>query len=79
MDVLLDPYELDLQCLFFKMTMVANNELVLKEVLDKNLITRLWVKITSFPILKIKLSLFLELVEITCVQVLGSIEDEQCF
>ncbi len=79
MDVLLDPYELDLQSLFFKMTMVANNELVLKEVLDKNLITRLWVKITSFPILKIKLSLFLELVEITCVQVLGSIEDEQCF
>jgi hypothetical protein len=78
-DVLLDPYELDLQSLFFKMTMVANNELVLKEVLDKNLITRLWVKITSFPILKIKLSLFLELVEITCVQVLGSIEDEQCF
>ncbi len=79
MDVLLDPYELDLQSLFFKMTMVANNELVLKEVLDKNLITRLWVKIISFPILKIKLSLFLELVEITCVQVLGSIEDEQCF
>jgi hypothetical protein len=78
-DVLLDPYELDLQSLFFKMTMVANNELVLKEVLDKNLITRLWVKIISFPILKIKLSLFLELVEITCVQVLGSIEDEQCF
>jgi hypothetical protein len=38
-DVLLDPYELDLQCSFLKMTMVANNELVLKEVLDKNLVT----------------------------------------
>jgi hypothetical protein len=36
--------------------MVANNELVLKDVLDKNLVTWLWVKITSFPILKIKLS-----------------------
>jgi hypothetical protein len=51
-DVLLDPYELDLQCLFFIMTMVANSELVL----DKNPIIQLWVKITSFPILKIKLS-----------------------
>jgi hypothetical protein len=38
-DALLDPYELDLQCSFFKMTMVANNELVLKEVLDKSLVT----------------------------------------
>jgi hypothetical protein len=38
MDVLLDPYELDLQYSFFKMTMATNNELVLKEVLDKNLV-----------------------------------------
>ncbi len=37
-DVLLDPYELDLQYSFFKMTMATNNELVLKEVLDKNLV-----------------------------------------
>ncbi len=36
---LLDPYELDLQCSVFKMTMVANNELVLKRVLHKNLFT----------------------------------------
>jgi hypothetical protein len=36
-DVLLDPYELDLQCSSFKMTMVANSELMLGEVLDKNL------------------------------------------
>jgi len=38
-DALLDPYELDLQCSFLKMTMVENNELVLREVLDKNLVT----------------------------------------
>jgi hypothetical protein len=41
--------------------------------------TQLWARIISSPILKIKLSEFIKLVEITCVQVLGSVEDEWCF
>jgi aerobic-type carbon monoxide dehydrogenase small subunit (CoxS/CutS family) len=35
-EVLLESYELDLQCSFCKMTMVINSELVLKEVSNKN-------------------------------------------
>jgi hypothetical protein len=54
-DAFLDPYELNLQCLFSRMTMPVNIEFVLKEVWDKNSVTRLWAKITSSPILKIKL------------------------
>jgi len=64
---------------FFKMTMATNNESGLKEVSKKNLVTWLWAKITSSCILKIKLSKFIKLAKITCVQVLGSIKDEQCF
>jgi hypothetical protein len=90
-DLLLDPYELDLPCLFFKMTMAANNESVLKEVLDKNnesvlkevldknLVFQLWAKITYFPIFKIKLLEFFKLAKITCVHVLGFVKDEWCF
>jgi hypothetical protein len=59
--------------------MATNSESVLKEVSKKNLVTRLWAKITSSPILNIKLSKFIKLAEISCVQVLGSIKDEQCF
>jgi hypothetical protein len=38
----------------------------------------LWARIISSPILKIKLSEFTKLVEITCVQVLF-VDDEWCF
>jgi hypothetical protein len=59
--------------------MATNNESMLKEVSNKNLVTRLWAKITSSHILNIKFFKFIKLVEIACVQVLGSIKDEQCF
>jgi len=38
-DASFDPCELDLYCLFFKMTMVVNSESALKEVSNKNLVT----------------------------------------
>ncbi len=72
-DALLDPYELDLQCLFFKMTMAANSESVLKEVLDKNSIVG---KNYFFSNPKNQTFRFIKLVKITCVHVLGSIKDE---
>ncbi len=59
--------------------MFANSESVLKEVLGKNPVTQLWAKITSSPIFKIKLLEFIKLVKITCVHVLGSINDEWWF
>jgi hypothetical protein len=61
------------------MTMVANSELVLKEVLDKNPVIRFWAKITYSPIFKIKLLEFIKLAKIRCVHVLGFVKDEWCF
>jgi hypothetical protein len=59
------------------MTMATNSESVLKEMLNKT--WSLNCAQISFPIFKIKLSKFIKLVEITCVQVLGFVEDEWCF
>jgi hypothetical protein len=47
--------------------MVTNRELVLKKVFDVNPMTRLWVKINYFTILKLNLLEFIKLIEITCV------------
>ncbi len=58
--------------------MVATNEAVVKEESLVNRVTRLWTKINSSSIFKRKLSKFIKLVEIACVQVLGSIENECC-
>ncbi len=60
-----------------KMTMIGDNEAILKEVSNTNPITQLWAKIGTYAILKHKLSKFIKLVEIT--HVLGSMEDECCF
>ncbi len=59
--------------------MAVNSESMLKEVSNKNSITRLWAKISSSPILKIKLLKFIKLAKIACVQVLGFVEDEFIF
>ncbi len=59
--------------------MVANNEAIMKEESLVNLVIRLWTKINSSSILKHKLSKFIKLVEIACVQVLRSVENERCF
>jgi len=64
---LLDGQFLDSQCSLFKLTMATNSELVLKKVFDVKPMTRLWVNISSFTILKLKLSKFIKLVEIACV------------
>ncbi len=60
------------------MIMTTNNEQIMREKSLVNHIMRLWTKISSFFILKHKLSKFMMLVEIACVQVLGFVEDEQC-
>lgn len=59
--------------------MVKNKKLFLKEDFLVNLVIRLSVKISSYVILKHKLLEFIKLVEIACVQVLKSMEDELAF
>jgi hypothetical protein len=67
---------LNLKCSYFKMTVAINNEQIMKEKSLVNLVMRLWTKISSFLILKHKLSKFMKLIEITHVQVLGFVKDE---
>jgi uncharacterized protein VirK/YbjX len=61
------------------MTMTTNSEGIMKENSLVNFITRLWAKFNSFAIFKHYFSKFKKLVDITCVQVLGSMDDEGCF
>jgi len=59
--------------------MAKNNKSILKEDFLVNLVIRLSVKISSYVILKHKLLEFIKLIEIACVQVLKSMEDELAF
>ncbi len=52
---------------------------VIAMISDKNLVFRLWMKISSSPIQICKLSEYKKLVEIAIIQVLGSAEDERNF
>ncbi len=76
MKALFDGHALDLQFFFFKMSMVVNNKIIMKNNFAMNLIIQLWAKLNSFAILKNKLSKFIKIFEITCVQVIGFVEDE---
>ncbi len=59
--------------------MSHNVEAVVHEPSNVNLVTRMWLKIQSFPLLVLKLSEYIKVVEIAMVQVLGLIEDERTF
>ncbi len=74
----LDGHALDLLCTFEKITMAKNNKSILKEDFFVNLVIRLSVKISSY-IIKHKLLEFIKFVEIACVQVLKSMENELAF
>jgi hypothetical protein len=73
---LFDGHALDLQFFSFKMSMVVNNKIIMKKDFPMNLIIQLWAKLNSFAILKNKFSKFIKIFEITCVQVIGFVEDE---
>jgi len=59
--------------------MSHNAEPIMVESSDNNFVSRLWMKIISFPIMICKLSEYKKLVEIAMVQVLGFVEDERTF
>jgi hypothetical protein len=61
------------------MIMVTNSELIMKGDSLMNHVTQLWTKINLSSILKHKFLEFIKLIEIACVQILGTMEDEHCF
>jgi hypothetical protein len=56
--------------------MIHNAKLVMAKSFDKNLISKLWMKINSSPISACKLNEYNKLDEITLVQILGPMENE---
>ncbi len=64
MKVLLDGHALDLECYFFKTTMITNSEAIMKENIHANLLMQLWVKLNSYAIFKHKLLEFIKLAKI---------------
>ncbi len=59
--------------------MSHNTEAMMQEPSNVNLVTRMWLKIQFSPLLVLKLSEYIKVVEITIVQILGSVEDERTF
>jgi hypothetical protein len=57
--------------------MSHNVEVVIQESLDVNLITQMWLKIQSSPLLVLKPNEYIRVVEIVMVQVLGLVEDKE--
>ncbi len=51
----------------------------MQEPSNVNLVTQMWLMIQSSPLLVLKLSEYIKVLEITMLQVLGLIEDEKTF
>jgi hypothetical protein len=59
--------------------MIDNVDLMMIKTLDKNIVSKLWMKIQSSPIMAHKLSECIKFDEIILIQVLGFVEDERTF
>jgi len=59
--------------------MINNVDPMTAKTCDKNLVSKLWMKIRSSPIIAHKLSECIKFDEIVLTQVLGFVEDERTF
>jgi hypothetical protein len=59
--------------------MIDNVDLMMIKTIDKNIVSKLWMKIKSSPIMAHKLSECIKFDEIILIQVLGFVEDERTF
>jgi hypothetical protein len=76
---IIDEETLDLQWLFEKITMIFNAQWAMDETLNLNPLFQLWKKLSFNALLCVHLSEFMEVVEVTMVQIMGSVEDERNF
>jgi hypothetical protein len=76
---LLLAHMLDLHSSHFKMTMLHNSKIALREKNHLNPLMRICCKISTFVVLNLNLSKYIKLTKITVVQVIGSIENEWTF
>jgi len=63
----------------FKITIISNSQVVMTRPLELNSFTSIWCTIYANDLLQFNIREFLKLIEIACVQVLGSIKDERMF
>jgi len=76
---LFDELKLEAQASFFKVTMLANSTATMKPPLDCNPCFKMWALLTINQIICPKFLEWLNLVELSMVMVLNSMEDERCF
>jgi hypothetical protein len=76
---LLKLKQIAVQASCFKFIMNHNVEAMIREPSNVNPITQMWLKIQFSPLLVLKLSEYMNVVEIVVLQVLGLIADERTF
>ena len=77
-DSLLEVH-LELPNTLFKLTIVYTIDAVMAEKKNINLVTQMWLKVSTSIILLHKLLEFIKVAEIAMVHILGSVEDERTF
>jgi hypothetical protein len=72
----LSSFDLDLQMLFFKLTMKSNvnSTMVLPQKL--NPLTRIWTSLVASPVIILQLPKYFKLAKIAMIQMIGYVEDE---
>jgi hypothetical protein len=76
---MLSTSALDIQQVFFKMTMKNQAVVTMQLLLDLNPLTQLWHMISSSRILCHNLLEYFMFVQIGSIFILGNVEDERCF
>ncbi len=76
---LLNEQKLEMGASFFKVIMQSNCKHVLEFHVSSNLVTKLWSNLAFSTMLQHQLSKYFELVEISIMMALGSVEEKQCY
>ncbi len=71
--------DFDLHRFLFVLTMKNNAKLAMQKPFDLNPLTKFWRSLSSSRIFEHKILEYIKLVELLVVQVIGLVEDEQCF
>ena len=78
-DPILDGRLMSLQMSLFKLMMKSHAKVAMEEMVDENLVSKVWIRIGQNALMLNCLSEFIKLAKIAMCVVLGSVEDEQTF
>jgi hypothetical protein len=78
-NILLDPTTSHMQCSLFVLTTKSSCQVGMVETHNYNLLTRLWKQLPTFQNVVHQMLEYIKLTKVTIVQIVGLMEDEQCF